>query len=160
MVRHLAVAAFALGAVVRPLTAHPLHTSFTEIMRERSGHVAMSIRLFADDFGVALDSLEALPASRGITTDLVAKGYFERSVELRDAKGVLIPLEWCGVKTVENLSWICARTSAPAPRGALRIRNTLMFDRFADQLSIIRWSATSKGTTRVLSRRAPETTFE
>ncbi len=156
MVRALAIAAFALVAAFRPLTAHPLHTSFTEIERERSGHLAISIRLFADDFSKALDSLKALPASQGVELDLVAKAYFERSVVLRDEKGSSIPLEWCGLKQVDNLSWICARTRAPAPDGALRIRNSLMFDRFADQLSIVRWTNKSKAGTRVLSGRAPE----
>jgi hypothetical protein len=147
--------AFAVG----PMTAHPLHTSFTEITRERSGHVAISIRLFADDFGATLDSLGRLPTARGLTADAVARAYFERSVAVTQ-RGTPVALSWCGMKTVENLIWLCARSTTTVTDGALRIRNTLMFDRFVDQLSIIRWSGKSRGGTRVLSGRAPEAVLD
>jgi hypothetical protein len=35
-----------------------------------------------------------------------------------------------------------------------------MFDRFPDQLSIIRWKEKSRTTTRILSSRAPETVLD
>jgi hypothetical protein len=151
MVKRLAF--IALAFIANPLGAHPLHTSFTEITRERSGQVAISIRLFADDFGAALDSLGRL--SRGTSPDELARRYFTESVAVT-IRGVPVELTWCGMKTVENLTWLCARSKAPVSDGALRIRNSLMFDRFPDQISIIRWSGRSGGGTRVLSGRAPE----
>lgn len=160
MVRTFAVAVFSLIVVAQPLTAHPLHTSFTEIARERTGHVAISIRLFADDFGATLDSLSKLPAARGSAPDAVARAYFERSVALVDRSGAQVPLTWCGMSSTEGLTFLCARSVEPVSEKSLRFRNKLMFDRFSDQLSIVRWTEKSKVTTRVLSSRAPEATFD
>jgi hypothetical protein len=155
-------AALAITAASPPINAHPLHTSLTEIVKDqRSGQVALSIRLFADDFGSALDSLVASSTSGGVTPrDEVARAYFERSVVLQDKDGRAIGLEWCGIRSVDNLTWLCARSEARVPAGKLRIRNSLMFDRFPDQLSIIRWKEKSRTTTRILSSRAPETVLD
>ena len=156
MVRRFAVAAFALVVVAQPLTAHPLHTSFTDIARERSGHVAISIRLFADDFGATLDSLGKLPAARGSTLDAVVRAYFERSVALVDRSGAQVPLMWCGMNSTEGLTFLCARSVEPVSEKSLRFRNKLMFDRFSDQLSIVRWTSNAKTRTLVLSPRSAE----
>ena len=148
-----------LFTIARPGDAHPLHSSFTEITRERGGTIAISIRLFADDFGVALDSLRA--KARGAPGETVAQEYFARSVVLSTADGKPIRLEWCGIRSQEGLTWLCARSVAPVSAGMLRLRNALMFDRFRDQISVIRWnrgSGTRGSETRtlVLSARAPE----
>lgn len=146
-------------AVARPGDAHPLHSSFTEIARERGGTITMSIRLFADDFGATLDSLRA--RTRGAPGETVAREYFARSVVLTTADGKPVPLQWCGMRSQDGLTWLCARSVAPVPPGRLRVRNALMFDRFRDQISVVRWdrgSGTRGSETRtlVLSARAPE----
>jgi hypothetical protein len=156
------VAALCLALMVTiatPGDAHPLHSSFAEITRERSGTIAISIRLFADDFGVALDSLRA--KARGAPSETVAQEYFARSVVLTTADGKPVQLEWCGMRSQDGLVWLCARTVAPVAPGRLRVRNALMFDRFRDQISVVRWdrgSGTRGSETRtlVLSARAPE----
>ena len=136
--------------------AHPLHTSYTEVSREKRGdYLTLSVRLFADDFGSAIDSLGRTTALRGSSAEAVARVYFERSVILlKDGKPV--PLSWCGMRSADGLTWLCARTAVPVGDGDLRIRNALMFDRFPDQISIIRVERKSKARTLVLSARAPE----
>jgi hypothetical protein len=145
-----------VGVSATVATSHPLHTSFTEIVRERSGHVALSVRLFADDFGKTLDSLAALPASRGSEIDAVAQRYFEQTVALVGRNRATVPLAWCGMRSVDGLTFLCARSVEPVPGTKLRFRNRLMFDRFADQLSIVRWTSRSTIKTLVLSPRAAE----
>ena len=160
MVKPVAVLGLALIlTIVRSSEAHPLHSSFTEITRERGGTITMSIRLFADDFGVALDSLRA--NAPGAPSANVAQEYFARSVVLTSTDGKPIQLEWCGMRSQDGLTWLCARSVTPVPSGRLRLRNALMFDRFRDQISVVRWdrgSGTqgSKTRTLVLSARAPE----
>jgi len=142
-----------LGVSASVVNAHPLHTSFTEIGRDaRTGSVTLSVRLFSDDFQTAMDSIAALASSRGVARDAVVQGYFERSVALETDKGT-IRLAWCGMKIVDGLTWLCAKSLDPVPVGRLRIRNTLMFDRFTDQISIVRWTAGSRTRTLVLSNR-------
>lgn len=140
--------------IVRPAGAHPLHSSFTEITRERGGIIAMSIRLFADDFGAAMDSLRA--QARDVAGEAVAREYFTRTVVLTTVDGKPVQLQWCGMRTQDGLTWLCARSVAPVASGRLRVRNALMFDRFRDQVSVVRWNRGSGARTLVLSARAPE----
>ena len=149
--------AFLAGAA--RVEAHPLHTSFTEVTRDRhTGVVSISVRLFADDFGAMLDSLRAIPAFRNLTADQVAQAYFRRSFGLSSGAGP-IELVWDGMRTVDGLTWINARSAAPVVNGKLRIRNALMFDRFRDQVSIVRWMTGPVSKTVVLSRKADVATL-
>ena len=155
MVKRIATfLALLLSVTAAAPSAHPLHTSFTEITRERGGTFAVSIRLFADDFGAALDSLRS--ATHGSTVEAVAQQYLARSVAIIASDGKPVPLTWCGMRSDEGLIWLCARSAQPVPSGKLRIRNALMFDRFSDQISIVRWARGSGTRTLVLSARAPE----
>ncbi|HWP70697.1 MAG TPA: DUF6702 family protein, partial [Gemmatimonadaceae bacterium] len=107
--------------------AHPLHSSYTEVVRDaHTGGLSLSVKLFADDFGVALDSL-----SQSSTREAAAQAYFDRSVTVT-SNGQVVRLGWCGMRTTDGLTFLCARSIDPLPKGKLRIRNALMFDRFGD----------------------------
>lgn len=162
MVRQLVpIVALLLGVSASMVNAHPLHTSFTEIGRDaRTGTVTLSVRLFSDDFKTAMDSVTALPSSRGVAREAVVRGYFERSIRLVMPDGKEVALAWCGIKTVDGLTWLCASSVNPVPPGTLRIRNALMFDRFADQISIVRWTSATGKRTIVLTTRSPEADLE
>lgn len=155
MVKRL-VAPFVVLLLVaaQPGNAHPLHSSFTEITRERSGTLAISIRLFADDFGATLDSLRL--QSTGSSLESVAQQYFVRRVTVQAPDGKPLQLVWCGMRSDGGLTWLCARSAQPVSAGHLRVRNGLMFDRFPDQISIIRWNGRTGTRTLVLSARVPE----
>lgn len=158
MVRMVAALACCVAVFARAhsLDAHPLHTSFTEITRDRAGgRVSISVRLFADDFGALMDSLHAQPASRALTLEAVAQRYVAQSLWLSSA-GKRVRLDWCGMRTEGGLTWVCARSAESVRAGQLRLRNALMFDRFEDQISIVRWTIGSASRTLVLSARAPE----
>jgi hypothetical protein len=60
------------------------------------------------------------------------------------------------MRTQDGLTWLCARSVAPVAPGRLRVRNVLMFDRFRDQVSVVRYDRGSGARTLVLSARAPE----
>ena len=136
--------------------SHPLHSSYTDVARDaRTGGLSLSVKLFAADFGVALDSLGLLPSVRSMAREVVAQAYFERSV-IVTSNGQVVRLAWCGMRTADGLTWLCARSIDPLPKGKLRIRNVLMFDRFQDQISIVRWTSGSGARTIVLTGRSPE----
>ena len=154
MVKSVVTLGLAIGLTVAARgDAHPLHSSFTEITRERSGMLTMSIRLFTDDFSSTLELLRA--SSGGATGEAVAQAYFARSVFLLTADGKPVPLVWCGMRSEQNATRLCARTSKPVD-GAFVVRNSLMFDRFSDQLSIISWSGRKGTRTVILSARVLE----
>ena len=145
---------FAIGvASAGRLAAHPLHSSFAEITRERSGVVVIQVRLFADDFGALLDSLRAL--SGGQSLESVAWPYVQRQLVVTGPNGATIPIAWCGMRSEQNVTWVCVRSTQPLT-GSFRVRNALMFDRFTDQISIIRWAGHKQTRTLVLSARVPE----
>jgi hypothetical protein len=153
MVRRLATSIVVVLAMVTTprAEAHPLHTSYMEITRDRSsGTVSISVRLFADDFGSAMKELG------GAGNETIARAYFERSVSLTTRDGNPVALEWCGMRTADGLTWLCARSRGRVPEGRLRVRNTLMFGRFSDQVSIVRLATAGGSRTIVLTSRAPE----
>lgn len=139
------------------LYAHPLHSSYAEITRERSGDIVIRVRLFADDFGALLDSLRA--SSGGQSLEAVARQYAQRYVTMANTDGTSIPIVWCGMRSEQNVVWVCVRSAQPIT-GAFRVRNALMFDRFRDQISIIRWSGKKETRTLVLSPRVPSAVLE
>ena len=145
---------FAIGVVsAGRLDAHPLHSSYAEITRERTGAVDIQVRLFADDFGALLDSLRS--SSGGQSLEAVARQYVQRHLTIAGPQGTAIPIDWCGMRSEQNVVWVCARSARPIT-GAFRVRNALMFDRFNDQISIIRWVSRKETRTLVLSGRVPE----
>lgn len=147
----------ATGAVrARSVDAHPLHSSFAEVTRDRTGAIVIQVRLFADDFGALLDSLRA--SSGGQSQEFVARQYVQRQLVIA-ADQSPIATEWCGMRSEQNVTWVCVRTARPIT-GAFRIRNALMFDRFSDQISIIRWVGKRQTRTLVLSGRLPEARLE
>jgi hypothetical protein len=148
----------AVGAVsAGRLCAHPLHSSYAEITREPAGAVVMQVRLFADDFGALLDSLRA--SSGAPSQEVVARQYVQRQLILTAADGAPIPTDWCGMRSRQNVIWVCVRTAKPIG-GPFRVRNALMFDRFTDQISIIRWTGRKETRTLVLSARVPDARLE
>lgn len=142
-----------LVVLLATLAAHPLHTSYTEIARDaKTGTVSISVKLFADDFGVTLDSLAR---ATGVRLDVAAQAYFERSVSIVASDGKPVRLAWCGMQTADGFTRLCARSAEPVS-GKLGFRNALMFDRFPDQISIVRWNSASGSGTFALTSRSPE----
>lgn len=135
------------------LDAHPLHSSYAEITRDRTGAVVLQVRLFADDFGALIDSLRS--SSGGQSQEVIARQYVQRQLVLMGPDRAMIPTAWCGMRSEQNVVWVCVRTAKPLT-GAFRVRNALMFDRFTDQISIIRWAGRKETRTLVLSARIPD----
>ena len=155
--RAIGIAGFLIVLTVSGLPAHPLHSSYADVTRERTGNVAISVRLFADDFGALLDSLRK--SSGGLSLEAVARQYVQRHLTVSTTDGKVTPLEWCGMRPEQTVVWVCVRSALPLS-GAFRLRNAIMFDRFSDQISIVRWSGKRETRTLVLSARVPEALLE
>ena len=153
MVKRLGAWFIALLIVVtQPVAAHPLHSSHTTITREGGGELKISIRLFADDFAATLQSMQS--SSKGASLDAVAQQYLARTVALV-VGGKPLPLVWCGMRSDQSVTWVCARTSKPVA-GSFLFRNSMMFDRFSDQLNIVSWTGKKETRTTILSARVLE----
>lgn len=159
MVRPLSMlAGLLLVMPIRDLRAHALHTSYAEVARDRSGRLMISIKVFSDDFHSALVQFAQSERIQPNGDEQIRR-YVERVFLVRMPDGSPVALSWCGVRTVGNQHIICAMTSS-AVRGAVRVSNSLFFERFSDQINIVRWTTPSATRTVVLTQRNREAALQ
>jgi len=119
----------ALLPLLAALAAHPLHTTLTQLAyREADRSVAVTIRVFADDFRAVL--------TRDVT-DSAAAAYLRSAFTLSDRSGRPLAVVWCGMRRTGDLLWLCLRAPAPQGLSGLRVRVALLFDRYEDQINIV-----------------------
>lgn len=107
------------------LSAHPLHTTMTEVTEDRAhGTVRATIRVFADDFGKA----------RAQTPEL---SYVASKFSFTDRSGRSLPLRSCGTRSTGELLWICVEATSADGLAALRVHNAMLSDLFDDQVNVV-----------------------
>jgi uncharacterized protein DUF6702 len=118
-----------LALALRALAAaHPMHTSVTELTQDaRARSVAVSVRVFADDFGSVADR-----------TGPAAEQYVQAHLELTGPTGSPVVLRWEGATLVGDVVQIRLRGDLPAGLSGARVGVTLLCDRFPDQVNIVR----------------------
>jgi len=134
-----------LLAVLSGLTFHPLHTTLTQLAyRDADRTVEVTVRVFADDFRAALGG--------GDVTDSAAAAYLRSTFTLADPAGRPLAIAWCGLRRTGDLLWLCLR--APAFQGVtgLRVRVTLLFERYADQINIVQASYAGRRAALLFTR--------
>jgi hypothetical protein len=151
VVRASHVAAALLGAglvlgVPAPGAAHPLHTTLTEVSIDTASHtVRVMVRVFADDFGIALARrahVAAMPA--GHAWDDAATNYLGAAVAIADRASRPVPLRSCGTRRGGDLLWICLEGTTTESAHELRGRNSILCDVFDDQVNIVQFTAGAK----------------
>lgn len=147
--RLLIFLAVACGWLASPAAAgaHPLHTSLAELSYDsRSGRLAVSLRVFVDDFTTASARRRQILASRGGSSrQSPLVDYALESLGIADASGRRIALQPCGGRRVGDLMWLCF--SGIAPRGSrLRVTNRVLFDLYRDQINIVKAVADGRTT--------------
>lgn len=107
------------------LSAHPLHTTMTELTEDRlHAVVRATIRVFADDFGKA----------KGQTSELA---YVASSFSFTDRSGRQLALRSCGTRSTGELLWICVEATSAEGLAALRVRNDMLTNLFDDQVNVV-----------------------
>jgi hypothetical protein len=107
------------------LSAHPLHTTMTELTEDRAhGTVRATIRVFADDFAKA----------RGQRPEFA---YVTSSFSFTDRSGRQLALRSCGTRSTGELLWICVEAISSAGLSALKVRNAMLSDLFDDQVNVV-----------------------
>jgi hypothetical protein len=110
------------------LSAHPMHTSVTELIHEPATRtVVVTVRVFADDFTAA--------AGPG---DSAAAAYLGPRLTLTDRGGRVIPLRWERREPMGDALRFHLRGTAPAGLAGARVRHTVLCERFDDQVNIVR----------------------
>jgi hypothetical protein len=113
---------------------HPMHTAITEITCAPGGTTAaVSIRVFADDFGTAIaDSLGTLAG------DSASSRYVRGHFALADPHGRPVVLRWAGAHREGDVVLLQLTVPAAAPQSGARIASAFLFERFPDQINIVR----------------------
>lgn len=126
-------------AGVRGLTAHPLHTTLTELTySSESRSVYAMIRVFVDDFGTAVSRHTGVkPAADHTVPAPAAFKYVASAFTLTDREGRRLPLKWCGERRAGEVLFVCVTAAAPRGLRGMAVRNALMFDLFSDQVNIV-----------------------
>lgn len=157
--RVLAVVALVLAGVALPVTvtsasAHPLHTSVTDMTYDaRSRSVRLSMRLFADDFLGTV--ARRAGGGAGAPPEAAMLAYVAEVLAIADAKGARIALRSCGVRREGDLVWLCLQ--GPAPRGMAggSVRNRVLVDAFPDQINIVRFTTGGRTQSLLFTKDTP-----
>jgi hypothetical protein len=116
--------------------AHPLHTSLAELRFDsRNGTVALSLRVFVDDFTAA--SNEWRRRSGVATGSSALIGYSLATFLLKDASGKRVVLTSCGGKRVGDLMWLCFRGRVSPQLKGSTVSSNILFDKYSDQINIV-----------------------
>lgn len=118
--------------------AHPLHTTLGELRYSPStGAVQLTLRVFADDFSAVIWKVRQARLAAGRSEIGSTAEYLGRHLELRGPDRRRVALRPVGMRRQGLVFWITLRGSAPAGISGGSLRNTLMFDRFDDQVNIV-----------------------
>jgi hypothetical protein len=111
------------------LTAHPMHTSVTELDHDpATRRLTVVVRVFADDF----------TAATGGASDSLAAGYLRPRLELIDRTGRPIALHWERLEHAGDALLLHLRGTAPAGLTGARLRQAVLCERFSDQVNVVR----------------------
>jgi len=138
----------------RALNAHPIHTTLTQITYDSASRaLVISLRVFADDFAVAVGRHSRVkPGPDHSVTPAAAHGYVQSAFSLADASGRPIPLEWCGAKRAGAVVWLCLRSPSPVALRGLRVLNALLFEVHGDQVNLVQSMTSGKNTSILFTR--------
>ena len=114
---------------------HPLHTTMAEVTIDRPrGTARVVVRVFADDFGTALDA-----AGGAGTWDERAAAYLRRAISIVVDTGQPLAMRDCGTRRQGDLLWLCAEATVTArPGSRLALRDRMLCELFADQVNVVR----------------------
>ncbi len=152
----IAIALSPLAGQTGRAAAHPIHSTFAEVIHDKSRRsVNVSLRVFVDDYTEAsLAHAQRLANARGapVTRGASLVEYALATFSMSDAGGRRLSLQSCGGKRVGELMWLCFR--APAPRGlsGFQVMSRLLFEMYDDQINIVQASYGGKKTSLLFTR--------
>ncbi|MBC7789227.1 MAG: hypothetical protein H7Z74_04730 [Anaerolineae bacterium] len=150
----LSLVAFVALSGTREVDAHPIHTTLAQLTYDATSRtVVVSLRVFADDFAIAVGRHSGVtPAPDHSVSAAAAHQYLRSTFLLADARGRLLPLEWNGARRSGDVVWLTLRAQwGGAPRD-MRVLSALLFEVHADQVNIVQSTLSGKGTSALFTR--------
>jgi uncharacterized protein DUF6702 len=128
--------------------AHPLHTALAELTyRADSQTMVIRIRVFADDLAGAVSGL-----TEGDPPDSALSRYARGTFALADRSGRPVPLRWEGADHAGDLVLLRLGAALGGGLAGVRVLAALLWERFPDQINIVRASYGGRTTTLLFTR--------
>jgi hypothetical protein len=155
--RVVVAAVVALASLVtapRSAQGHPLHTTLTELSVGTNGDVEIRLRAFVDDFSAAVSGSSETPRPPFRTpTDSATARYLASRLLLHDTAGRNASLTLTTVRREGDVVWVTLRASGVRTLVGTRLTNTVLFERFADQVNIVQASVAGRRRTLLFTPR-------
>jgi hypothetical protein len=144
----------ALAILAPPAYSHPLHTTLTEVTVAPDGSLQIVLRAFVNDFSAAIaGSKGAMPTPVATPTDSATARYVARTVALVEASGRRVPLAITGIRRAGELVWVTLRARTLRNASGARLTNSVLFDRYDDQVNIVQTSVAGRRQTLLFTKR-------
>ncbi len=128
--------------------AHPLHTALAEISYQpNSPEVLIRVRAFTDDLALAVPNLTDSPAA-----DSLLSRYARGTLALTDQAGRPLPLRWAGAERNGDTVLLQLRATLSGGLQRARILVALLWERFPDQVNIVRATYGRRTVTLLFTR--------
>ena len=126
------VAALLLAAAI---AVHPLHTTMAEVTVDRAhATLRVVVRVFADDFGTALNA-----SKTSGSFDARAAAYVANAISIADGQKQRVTTHDCGTRKQGDLLWLCAEAALTADQlRHLTVRDQMLCELFPDQVNVVR----------------------
>ena len=137
-----------LPALLGAARRHPMPTSLAKVVVQPSGREAtVSLRIFADDF----DAVVA-PLRQRLSADSAAFAYVRNAFVVGGAVGA-VSLRPIGVRRVGGVVWLDLGVPLTSGRlSGVRIIDRIMFERYDDQVNIVRASEGGRTASLLFTR--------
>jgi len=138
----------------RSSAAHPLHTTLTELTYDPSSRtVSILLRVFADDFAAAVQSRGPALAADVMPPDSAMLRYVSERLTLTVGGVGRATMRWCGSRRDGAALFLCLRATIPTSLAGARLGNTLLSEKFADQVNIVQANVDGRRRTLLFTPR-------
>jgi len=129
-----------LFGTLRVSAASPLHLSLTEANYDRAkGRIALTVRMQTTDLEAALSDRAHRKIVVTDPAELapLALDYVRETLHLKSPRGEDLRLEWAGLDVTDTQIFLFFETSLTGSFQGTRLSNTLLQERFADQINSV-----------------------
>lgn len=125
-----------------------MHTSVTQLIQEADGQsVQIEMRLFADDLQHAIAGVRDDTSARSRIAE-----YMQGRLALSYGAEAPISLQWEGAEVTGDVVLLRLRAAAPRGLAGVRVANSVLCERFGDQVNVVRATYDGRVATLIFSR--------
>jgi len=123
---------------------HPLHSSSASLSDRADGRVTLTVRIFTDDL------VAVAPGG-----DSAISSYVRQRVRLITRSGEPVVLEIATITIDGDLTQVTARGTPVGGVAGLRVQYAVLWERYYDQVNLLRASIGGRSTTMVFANGDP-----